>query len=88
MSENKEILLNIKTLFFIKNIFSYIYKKHGLTLIKNSKKYQKLFCIDIKDYKNISGKYIIKGKYGINRIYTLDNNIIFKGYYLNGEKMD
>jgi len=87
MSEKKEILLDIRSLFLIKEIFSYIYNKQGLTLIKNSKKYQKLFGIDITEYKKINGIYIIKGKYEIDKVYTLNgNNLIFKGQYINGKR--
>ena len=84
---SKVNLLNIKSLYIRKNIFSYIYNKQGLNIIINSKKFQKIFDINIIDYKKVSGKYKIVGSYGITKVFALNGNyLLFEGKYLNGKR--
>ena len=46
----------IKSLYILKNIFSLLYLKRKLNLIKYNKKFQKIFEIDVNYYKQKSGK--------------------------------
>ena len=77
----------IKSTFIIKNIFSYLLEKQKLHLVIYNKELQKIYLIDIEDYKEISGKYIIGEKNGKGREYKLlDNILLFEGEYLNGKR--
>ena len=89
MDEFKEInyLGDIKSLYIFKGIFLFVYEKQKLNLIIYNKKLQKLFEVDIEDYKKISGKYKIAEKNGKGREYLLETNkLIFEGEYLNGKR--
>jgi len=56
-------------------------------MIIYNKKFQKMFSVDINDYKEISGKYKIGKKNGKGIVYIINTNkIIFEGEYLNGKK--
>jgi len=82
MSEIKEIkpeikLANIKSIYIVKRITSFI----------NNKKLQKLWKININDYKRVSGKFIKFENDGKITEYIVDTNIvIFKGEYLNKKR--
>jgi len=92
MSETKKIisninLIDIKSIIILKKIFSILHEKQKLNLIINNKRLQKLFFIDIKDYKQISGKYKIIEKDGKGKEYILDTKIvIFEGDYINKKR--
>ena len=53
---------NIKSILIMKKIFAFLNEKGKLYIIKYNKYYQKFLSVDIKYYKEISGKYIIYGK--------------------------
>ena len=57
MNQKKTLNLNI----FFDIIFSYTGEKIKFDIIKYNKHYQKIFSIDIKDYKKLSGKLKIDG---------------------------
>jgi hypothetical protein len=64
MSEYKDFkskidLRAIKSSYITKRIFSFLYEKQKMKMIRYSKELQKIFLIDIEDYKKISGKYKI-----------------------------
>ena len=91
MDENKELksknLMNIKSLYIVKKIMSFIKESKKLIIIKLCKKLQKFLNINIDDYKRVSGKYIKFEKDGEITEYIINTNIIiFKGEYLNGKK--
>ena len=78
---------NIKCLYNRKEIFSFLYMKQKLNMIKYNKELQKEFLVNLKDFKKISGKYKIGEKNGNGKEYTLDTNkLIFEGEYLNGKR--
>ena len=85
--KNIKYLGDIKSLYIIKDIFSYINKKQKLNLIMYNKQLQKIVGVDIEDYKKASGKYKIAEKNGKGREYILNTNIlIFEGEYLNWKR--
>ena len=88
--ENNEYKINlrgIKSFYITKLILSFLSDKRKLKMIKYNKELQKLCLVDIKDYKNKSGKYKIDGKNGNGKEFILNTNILlFEGEYLNGEK--
>ena len=89
MSEikNKNILLNIKSSYIIKDIFTFLQENKKLDIIIYNKQLQNTNEIDIKDYKKASGRYKIGEKNGKGSEYTLDKNkLIFEGEYLNGKR--
>ena len=84
--KNKINIRDITSSFIIKRIFSFLSKKPKLNMIIYNKEFQKIFSVDIEDYKNI-GKYIIKENNGKGREYIIDTNIlIFEGEYLNRKR--
>ena len=80
-------LRSVKSLYIIDNIFSFLNEKNKLNMIIYNKKYQKLFGINIEQYKKLTGKYKVGERNGIGKEYLLNKNIlIFEGEYLNGKK--
>ena len=78
---------SIKSLYITKIIFSFLSDNVKLNLIKFNKKYQNKLGINIEYFEKLYGKYEIKIKNGIGRIYSLDKNrLIFEGEYSNGLK--
>ena len=91
MEEFKEIKdkIDIKDInsLIIKKIFSFLNKKQILDIIIYNKKLQKMFSVDIKDYKILSGKYKINEQFGKGREYIINTNIlIFEGEYKNKKR--
>ena len=92
MVENEDIkskinFRDIKSLYIIKKIFSFLKKKHKLNMIIYNKELQNIFLVDIDDYKVISSKYKIGGKNGKGREYIINTNkLIFEGEYLDRKK--
>ena len=89
MAEYKEIkyLGNIKSSYIIKEIFLFLNEKQKYNLIIYNKQLQKIFGVDIRDYKKLSGKYKVGGKKGVGREYTLiGDKLLFEGEYLNGKR--
>ena len=90
MAEFKNKAINIediKSSYIIKEILSFLYKKQLLDMIIYNKKLQKLFEVDIEDYKKISGKYMEGEKNGKGKEYELETNrLLFEGEYLNGKR--
>ena len=77
----------VKSSYIIEIIFSFLREKKKLEVIKYNNKYQKLFKINIENYKEISKKYLIIDKKGNGKIYIFGTNIIiFEGKFLNGKK--
>jgi antitoxin component YwqK of YwqJK toxin-antitoxin module len=85
--KSKIILMNIKSLYIVKRITSFIKESKKLIMIKCCKKLQKHWKINIDDYKRVSGKYIKFEDDGTITEYIINSNIvIFKGEYLKGKK--
>ena len=80
------MLENIKSPYFVKILFSYMYEKKKLKLVKCNKSLQQKIDISINNYIYFTGNYII---YELNRIgkeYNDNDELIFEGEYLNGER--
>jgi len=80
------IIEDIKSLYIIKKVFSFLNEKQKLNIIIYNKQLQNIFGVNIDDYKKISGKYrIIENGYG--KEYELGTNrLIFEGEYINGKR--
>ena len=78
---------NIKSLYNRKEIFSFLYMKQKLNIIKYNKEWQKEYFLTIADFNQLSGKYKIGEKNGKGKEYTFDTiKLIFEGEYLNGKR--
>ena len=81
------MLKNIKSDFFLKKMISLIHKKTSTKIFKYNKNYQKLFDINLIDYKFISGRYIIyKTKNKGEEYNSYNDQLIYEGEYLNGKR--
>ena len=81
------MLENIKSSFFVKVIFSYIFEGKKLKLIKYNKNLQNKIDISLINYKIYSGEYIIYEEYGKGKVYDSYHDVlIFEGNFINGEK--
>ena len=78
---------NIKSLYFIKNLFSHINDGIKLGLIKYNKKIQNNLDIGLINYKLFSAKYIIYISKEKGKIYdALDDELIFEGEIRKGKR--
>ena len=83
----KNIEKSIKSLYILKDIFSFLSKNKKLQIIIYNKHLQKLFDINIEDYKKIKGIYKEGEKNGKGKEFDISTNImIFEGEYLNGKR--
>ena len=82
----KIYLKDIKSIFIMKKIFWILPKKQILNMIIYNKELKKILLVDIKDYKEISGKYKIGKKNGEGKEYNYDRKLIYEGEYLNGKR--
>ena len=77
----------IKSLYNIKEVFSFLNKRQKLNMIIYNKQIQNIIGVNIEDYKKMSGKYKIIEKNGFGKEYQLGTNIlIFEGKYINGKR--
>ena len=77
---------NIKSFHNLNEVFSFVGQKKKLKMIIYNKQLQKMFGVNIQDYKKLSGKYKIVGKNGKVKEYALNTDkLIFEGEYLNGK---
>ena len=80
-------LKNIKSLFQIKYIFSFLHEKTKLYLLIYSKSFQKILNFNIEYYKNYSRRYKIMEKDGNGKeFYAKQNTLCFVGKYLNNKR--
>ena len=89
VEENKSNIniKNIKSPHIMKKIFSFLYERQKLKILLINKKLQKMFFIDIENYKSTSGKYKVIYEDGKGKEFLIQSNIIiFEGEYLNGKK--
>ena len=77
---------NTKSIYFIKFIIVHVDEKQKLKIVKCNKSLQKNIDISIINYKLFTGKYIIYESIGFGKEYDYDDNLIFEGEYLNGER--
>ena len=83
------MLENIKSIFFVRSLFSLLNEKRKLKIIKYNQRIQKTLSISLLNYKIYNGRYIIyELKNGKGKIKEYDDNgkIKFEGDYFNGER--
>ena len=81
------MLENIKSIYFIKIIFSFVDETTKLKLIKYNKNLQNKISINLINYKLFTGKYIIyKTKTEAQEFFGNNDTLAFEGEYLNGER--
>ena len=80
------MLKNIKSTYFVKNIFLYISEKQKLKLVKYNKTFQKFINISLNNYIHFLGKYIIKESNGEVKEYNYNDELLYEGEYLNGKR--
>ena len=79
------MLDSIKTSFFYRLLFSFVYEKTKLKLAKYNKNLQNKICINLNNYRYFTGKIIILENNPKGKEYYLDK-LVFEGEYLNGER--
>ena len=81
-------MLNIfKSDYSIKILFSYINNKKKLKIIKYNKRLQNAIEVNLNHFQIFSERYIIYQGNGKGQEYNVyDNNLIYEGEYLNGER--
>ena len=82
----KNIEKSIKSLYIIKNIFSFISEIQKLKIIIYNKNLQKKLDINIENYKRIRGVYREGERNGKGKEYYFYGKLIFEGEYLNGKR--
>ena len=66
------MLQNIKSIYFIKRLFTFVYEKNKLDIIKYNKNMQNIMDINLTNYKFYNKKYIIYEEM------VMEKNIILK----------
>ena len=88
--ENVKSKINInqiKSLYILKTVLSFLNEKQKLNMIIYNKELQKICLVKIEDYKNISLKYRIGERNGKGKEYIKNTKrLIFEGEYLNGKR--
>ena len=81
------MLNNIKSIYFLRLIMTYIKEGKKLELIMYNKNIQNKLEIGLINYKFFSGKYKIVDKNGNNQVFFGANDeMIFEGEYVNGKR--
>ena len=81
------MLKKIRSLYFIQMIFTYCNEKQKLKTIKYNKSLQNIIKINLINYCQYSGKYVIYDSNGIGKEYDDEKDIlIYEGEFLNGER--
>ena len=81
------MLKNIKSTYFIQNIFANLDEKRKLKVIKCNKYLQNIININIINYKYFFGRYIIYEQNGIGKEYDgKTNKIRYEGEYEKGKR--
>ena len=79
------MLKKSKSIYFIKKLFTFVYEKTKLDLIKYNKHFQNLIDIKLINYKFYKGKYIVYETKGKGKEYFY-GELSFEGEYLNGKR--
>ena len=84
---NRNLLGNIKSIYFYRILFLHLNEKIKLKVIKYNKKLQKNIDIKLINYKFYSERYIIyETKFKGKEYDGYNNNLVFEGEYLNGKR--
>ena len=82
-----DVRKTIKSIYNLKNIFSFLSEKKKLDIIIYNKHLQNKFEININDYKRINGRYKVGERNGKGKEYDISSNkMLFEGEYLNGKR--
>ena len=78
---------NFKSEYILEMPFLLLGTHKLLKLLKYNKKFQKRFALNIKNYMEFSGRYIIYENNGIGKEYdTFSDKLLYEGKFLNGER--
>ena len=77
---------NIKSSYFIKIIFSLFDEKRKLKLIKYNKNMKNKLEVHLVNYKFFSSKYAIFEPNGKGKEFNYEDELVFEGEYLRGER--
>ena len=78
---------NIKSLYYIRNLFDCISERKKLEIAKYNKSLQNKIKINILNYKVFSGRYIIYEENGKGKEYNAyTDELIYEGVYFHGER--
>ena len=81
------MLKNIKSIYFVERLFTYVDDKDKLDIIKYNKNIQKILDISLINYKFFSKRYIIYEKNGKGKEYDkYSDKLLFEGEYINGKR--
>ena len=80
------MLKNVKSLFFLRVLFSYMDEKQKLELIRYNKNLQNTININLNNYKFFSWRYIEFEADGKGKEYDFKDTLKFEGEYLNGKR--
>ena len=81
------MLKNIKSIYFVERLFTYVDDKDKLDIIKYNKNIQKILDISLINYKFFSKRYIIYEKNGKGKEYDkYSDKLMFEGEYINGKR--
>ena len=80
------MLQNIKSIYFIKRLFTFVYEKNKLDIIKYNKNMKGILDISLINYKFFSKRYIIFEKNGKGKENDIFGQLEFEGEYLNGKR--
>ena len=85
--QKQNYLESIKSTFILKELFSFLNEKIKLEMIIYNKHFQKIFEVDIENYKKVSGRYRVGKRNGKGCEYKLNTKIlIFEGEYRNWKR--
>ena len=81
------MLQNVKSIYFMRIIFSHLLELKKLKLVRYNKSFQKNLNLSIINYRQFSPKIIIHELNGITKIYnSVGGKLEYEGGYLNGKK--
>ena len=76
------MLKNVKSMYFVKYLFSFLDEKTKLEIIKYNKIMQNILNINLINYKFFSGKYIEYESNGKGKEYDYNGDLLFEGKFL------
>jgi len=80
------MLENIKSVFFIKLIFSFVDEERKLKMLKYNKSLQNKIDISLLNYQLFKGNYIIYETNRLGKEYDSYGTLLYEGEYLNGKR--
>ena len=81
------MIKNVKSIYMLKNIFSFLKTITKFNFIKYNKSLQSKLEIGLIDYRRFSKRYIIYEENGNGKEYDgFEDKLIYEGEFLNGER--